>query len=201
MIALTNKDIKRFWSYVNKAPAYKKGSGCWIWEGSKDSNAQGRFYANGRYHSPARVAYELVTGEACPEKPMRRLCGDPWCINPKHMVYGGNKNYNLTYKDIYAIKNAMLNEYREGLGVELAKRYNVSAQTIYNIAHGKCYAHIHVPGEDVRKSFRAKRLTEEQKQAIVGAYDGKRGTISALAREHGVTHQAVRYVLKKRGRL
>ena len=60
---------------------------CLIWTGAKDTHGYGRISLGGRAAgtgSTHRVAYELLTGDSCPDVP-DHLCRVPACASPAHL--------------------------------------------------------------------------------------------------------------------
>ena len=81
--------------------------GCWKWTGSKNKKGYGRLcrYDNGKSHSliAHRVVYELFYGPIPSGMCVCHDCpgGDnPWCINPKHLWLGTNREntHDAIYK-------------------------------------------------------------------------------------------------------
>lgn len=78
-LKLSEKDIARFWSKVNKLPRH------WLWTGAPSAAGYGYFSFGGRKGKrvPAhRVAYELVVGPIPPGLDIDHLCRIRHCIRP-----------------------------------------------------------------------------------------------------------------------
>ncbi len=164
---LSKEEEKTFWGYVNKSPEYKKGSGCWVWEGPKDTRGIAKFYCRGKQFSAVRLAYALLKEPLAKGRRIYKTCHDPWCVNPEHMRFIKTvKRARLSDQEVYAIKDAMINAYKPGLGSLLAQRYELSPAMVYAITSGRAYAHVHVPGEGAVVNRRLKVLTPEQKEEI-----------------------------------
>jgi hypothetical protein len=79
---LTQKTLKRFWSYVTKTES------CWLWTGTISRNGYGRFWMGKRGmpdHAAHRVAYEIEVGRISPSLTLDHLCRVRNCVNPKHL--------------------------------------------------------------------------------------------------------------------
>ena len=71
----------RFWAKVVKGEEDE----CWPWLASKDSAGYGRLGINGRPHLAHRVSYELHFGAIPVFQTIDHKCGNPSCVNPKHL--------------------------------------------------------------------------------------------------------------------
>lgn len=195
----TQEDIQRFWSMVNKAPDYKKGMDCWIWEGPKTSRSYPVFSIHGKKYTPAKVAYYL-RNRRWPKRKLRKICKDPWCVNPDHFYMASGQRAaerKLSYEDAWAIKNAMINEYRYGLGTELAKKYNITRAMVSAIAHGLTYKFVNVPNDSTFNGHCRQKLSQAARQEIIKAYTGKRGEKAALSRKYGVSKTLINRIIKE----
>lgn len=152
-----------FWRYVQKP---KDAHSCWEWEGSKLKKGYGSFSTpNGRFLAH-RFSYFLLHGPIPEGLDVCHNCPDgdnPSCVNPNHLFVGtrtdnmqdcikkgrnrprrGEDNpwARLTEDQIPLIRNAYKKVGRHGNGVELARQYGVSKQTILAIVHRKKWSHI-----------------------------------------------------------
>ena len=80
---MTDKDIARFWSKVDKS------GDCWIWTGSKSRNSHDKKYGDmhfiDRVVRAHRFSYALAHGE-CPTKlQIDHKCRNTLCVNPDHL--------------------------------------------------------------------------------------------------------------------
>ena len=80
--------MERFWSKVDKCGE----DDCWEWQGKKNGKGHGEFYLNWYRRVLAhRFMYWLGCGHICEgdgaDNPsyIRHTCGNPSCVNPKHL--------------------------------------------------------------------------------------------------------------------
>jgi hypothetical protein len=143
---LTEKQLERFWSRVDKS------TNCWIWTGAKVKGygifLREKFYAH-------RVSYFLAKGIDPGDLMVCHNCDTPACVNPNHLWLGNDLdnqhdsiskkrhshgetsgNVKLTEGSVKAILASS-----EG-GLILAGRHRVSAQTISDIRSGRGWKHL-----------------------------------------------------------
>jgi hypothetical protein len=77
---ITDKQLKRFWSKVNKTPG-----GCWLWTGNKNPNGYGRICINYTGTLAHRTSYEIFKGEVPEGLVLDHLCRVRNCVNPEHL--------------------------------------------------------------------------------------------------------------------
>ena len=75
-----------------EAKTIKTPGGCWIWNGSLDSDGYGLIKVNGHNRHANRIAYELKYGAIPEGQIILHSCDVPVCVNPDHLKAG-------TYKD------------------------------------------------------------------------------------------------------
>ena len=94
---LTESDIKRFWSKVDK----RGPDDCWEWTASCVGRTRyGKMKVNGSDFRATRISYFIVNGglgEFC----VCHKCDNPSCINPAHLWLGtcGENSLDMTGKD------------------------------------------------------------------------------------------------------
>ena len=74
----------RFWSLVDRAPGDAE---CWEWRGSGSKNGWAVFRVGQSAVSAARLACLGSTGDLPLGGHLRRLCHNPVCVRPAHLVW------------------------------------------------------------------------------------------------------------------
>ena len=89
---MTNDDIQRFWSKVNKTDT------CWLWLDAY-GEGYGQFsLGRGKPAKAHRIAWELVRGEI--KSPIVNQCGNTMCVNPDHWKERGKTQYAANGKRV-----------------------------------------------------------------------------------------------------
>lgn len=81
---LTERDITRFWSKVDK----RGEDDCWEWRGGTTQDKQPRFSINSQHLFASRVSFCIAHGEIDDTLLVIRTCDNKRCINPNHLVQG-----------------------------------------------------------------------------------------------------------------
>ena len=138
-------------------------NGCWIWLKGKDKNGYGLMSVNNKSYRSSRITYETFIGYIPPGMLICHSCDNPSCINPEHLFLGSPKD-NMT--DMYqknrdrntGIKSVVsklteenvleiLKMRKNGDTLEkIAKKFNVTKQTIFSIVHKDNWKHITLEG-------------------------------------------------------
>jgi len=131
----------RFWKFVETT-----ANGCWEWKGCRDKDGYGIFsFRNKRQYVRAhRFSFELHKGEIGEGLLILHHCDNPSCVRPEHLYSGthadNNRDVNLRNRrnDRTKITVESASQIRFLLQsgskpTELAKLYNVSCFTIWNI--------------------------------------------------------------------
>lgn len=143
---------------------------CWIWTGAKTGTGHGQFHLNGKHYYAHRLALELTRGIgeglfACHNCPG----GDnPSCCRPSHLFIGTHRenmrdavnkgrirhgsahgNAKLSEVQVAEIRSALTSGVR---GADLARRYNVSPQLIYDIRKGRGWLHVPPANDNARRA-------------------------------------------------
>lgn len=85
---LTQKDIDRFWTYVNKVDE----SLCWEWRGGRSDGRNPAFWLNGHTVQARRIIFQLTYGQINDVQIVVSNCPKNDCMNPRHMVGGSNQD-------------------------------------------------------------------------------------------------------------
>lgn len=146
---------ERFWRFVNKTDS------CWLYTGDKDRYGYGMINVCGRKVKAHRLAYTL-TGRVIPRGMLLcHKCDVRSCVNPDHFFIGTHQDNtdDMMAKERHRVAvgerashskltaeqvNAIRREYANG-GVSLnalARRFNVSNQSIHAIVSRKSWTHI-----------------------------------------------------------
>jgi hypothetical protein len=132
-------------------------TGCWEWNGGRNSKGYGRIKIDGKRVSVHRVVYELLVGPIPDGMFVCHTCDNPCCCNPDHLFIGTNQdNVNdmvskgrqyskLAKEDVIAIKQI----YRRGNTTkrQLAEMFDVDFYTIKDILDGTTWKHVN-EGDD-----------------------------------------------------
>ncbi len=136
-----------FASLVKRGPIKE----CWVFGGSTNVEAYGRFYTNGNEYYAHRIAYLIAFGPPG-KKHVLHTCDNPPCCNPHHLFLGvqadnnndkvskrrhryaeRHHNHKLTSREVRQIRVA----YRCGVNSRvLRERYHVGGHTLYCALHG-----------------------------------------------------------------
>ena len=90
MMVLLNPDQKsshgvsamdRFRSYIKIV----KGTDCWEWTGSKNTDGYGQIWFNGRPRPTHRFIYERTNGKIAQKIQINHRCRNRACVNPEHL--------------------------------------------------------------------------------------------------------------------
>ena len=82
---MTDEQIARFWSKVDKAPGFGPKGECWIWTAALFKAGYGKLTINKKTYYAHRIAFLIAKGvdphkgEAC------HKCDNPPCVNPDHI--------------------------------------------------------------------------------------------------------------------
>lgn len=86
----TEKEILRFWSYVDKSEGLGKGN-CWEWRGSTRRRGYGKFKVKSQWFVASRLSYFLSYGIDPFPLLVCHHCDHPPCVNPAHLFQDTSK--------------------------------------------------------------------------------------------------------------
>ena len=104
---MMDKDLKRFWTKVNKTNT------CWLWKGSLKKYGYGQYYARTKKFRAHRYIWERLNGPIPKGLQLDHLCRVRHCVNPKHLDIVTNRENALRGNGITAI-NARKKECNSG---------------------------------------------------------------------------------------
>jgi hypothetical protein len=135
----------------------KQSNGCWEWQKSLHTFGYGVTSYKNKYWGAHRLSL-VFEGIDPTGYYVCHSCDNPKCVNPAHLFLGTHNDNmkdmrkknrdpkgsqcnksNLTDQDILDIRQAKENGVT---GIELSKKYKVSAPSIYNICNKKTWTHI-----------------------------------------------------------
>lgn len=133
--------------------------GCWYWIGHINRKGYGAFRYRGKMDKSHRVSFILYKGEISNGLCVLHTCDNPSCVNPDHLFLGSNADNvidkvskNRQHRPIgerhpkaRLTTNQVLNiRANHGLvkGKDLAKKYGVSVDYIFEIWARKSWTHI-----------------------------------------------------------
>ena len=157
---LTQKQIERFWSHVERPGP----NDCWDWQGSTNGKKNyGKVGWGGHFYLAHRVAYTIQNDDPG-ELLVCHTCDNPRCCNPQHLFVGtqsdnlndmvvkgrrnpphisrmarGNGHYNvkLTESQVRQIRQR-----RGSSTYALGKEFGVAPATIHDVILHRTWKHI-----------------------------------------------------------
>jgi len=89
------KDKKRFFAKVDK----RCSAPCWKWTAAKSIRGYGAIsFGRNNTKKAHRVSYMYYKGDIPKGGVVRHTCNNTWCVNPKHLVLGTQKDNGLDRK-------------------------------------------------------------------------------------------------------
>lgn len=168
-VNLSEKDIARFWSYVEKTP-----DGCWRWKNKPNIGGYGMFGQQRKVlHGAHRVSFFIANGPFDSEKFVCHTCDNPICVRPDHLWLGTAQDNNrdrsiknrtrkgdahhwhYNKEQFFGTRNAaskltdevviQIRKDRKELKMtyyKLAEKYGVSFGNIWKITSGRNWKHL-----------------------------------------------------------
>ena len=151
-------------------PKVVKTDACWLWTASKNADGYGSFRINGRTVGAHRVSYTLHFGIDPEKLRVCHTCDVPNCVRPDHLFLGTDADNSKDASE-------------KG---RLGSSYRARPEPMP----------LPVPSKAIEPYDRnqAKKLSPSDVLAIRQAY--KRGNGGELARQYGVTRQAIQGIVK-----
>lgn len=88
---LSEKDVARFWSKVDK----NGPSGCWVWRGGKAGIGYGVFSFRCRNTRATLVSWVIHHSVPPENKNILHKCDNPSCVNPSHLFLGSQRDNSI----------------------------------------------------------------------------------------------------------
>lgn len=169
---MTEKDIARFWSKVNKdgpIPPHRQELGkCWVWVKGKFSFGYGAFWIipQRRNETAHKLSWMMVNGPIPDGKWILHKCDNPACCNPAHLFEGSHQE-NI---------DDMIKKGRQAKGAT-----HFSATSPEKVVKGESHHKAKLTESDVCEIRKRKVSFGEANKTI--------------ARDYGVTRQLIRMIV------
>ncbi len=158
-ITLTNKDIERFWSKVDRSGKNE----CWNWKAHLNNKGYGVLGVGRELMLAHRISWTIENGEIPAGMEILHRCDNPCCVNPNHLISGTHHENILDmlrkgrYKKSFIfrgeshteakLRNEDIPEIRrlfdQGIPTRtIAKKYNVDSKTIWSVGKRISWTHI-----------------------------------------------------------
>lgn len=213
------KDIDRFWSYVNKhsgvfAIVKSKKSECWMWTNYLDSDGYGEFKAKHKHYKAHVASYMISKGlKKKPKKLTCHHCDNPPCIRASHLWKGTPKQNSEDM--VYKGRQAKGEKHGSRTHPENIPRGDRNGARTHpesrskGLKHSRIMKKVAARGDKHRARLHPEtvargeahgmsRLTEKQAKNILLAYSKKAATQVELARKYKVNHGVIHFLVSRR---
>lgn len=170
---------EKFWERLDTTGS----TGCWEWPGTRINDGYGQVQMRGKRWYAHRLAYTLTFGQIPDGLMVCHHCDNPPCCRPDHLFLG-------TCLDNKADQRAK--------GRTLTGDRNPARWPGTRLLRGEeWYRHCMTPNRAQGERHPNASVTEEQVREIRRLYEAGSVTISALARQYGVTRHAVLQIVRR----
>jgi hypothetical protein len=144
---LSDRQIERFWTHINKSQGHGPNGDCWVWT----SGTLQRFWAHnpyprgfsvsGKFYRPSHISL-AIDGRVRPSGNMNALhsCDNPVCVRPDHLRWGTQEeNMEEAFQrrkfGPRRLHPDIVREIRNSTerNVDIAARFGVTASCVCNI--------------------------------------------------------------------
>ena len=126
---------------------------CWVWPNIKHQKSYGQLSWDGTVYPVHRLSYIIFKGLIPNDKLVRHTCNNSKCVNPNHLILGSTSDNSidtvksgtqghqkLNSSDVLEIRKSLKINTKYGFASILAKKYNVTLSTIYDIKKGHSWS-------------------------------------------------------------
>ena len=115
-------------------------TGCWDWQGAKNSRGYGHLSVDGQMVYAHRRAYETAYGPIPDGLVVDHVCANPLCVNPDHLAAVSqaenvrrSRSTKLTVDDVRTIRRLAETVPQR----QIAQRFGIAPNTVSSIVHRK----------------------------------------------------------------
>lgn len=146
-VSAAEDDIKWQLERLKRRIIINPKTGCWEWQGSKNSSEYGNIYVGKRHFKAHRLMWKCVYGDTQGLQVLHK-CDNPSCVRPSHLFLGtqaenmrdkvlkGRAGIKLNIEDVRDICTSKLSP------KELAEKYAVNIRTIRRVLNRETWKHI-----------------------------------------------------------